>query len=199
MAEATIWSSGDDKITYDDATNTFAFYIDNTKTFSIYYDTESAIWFTSNANIRSNGHVNIHLDDNNNQTDRQFRIYAGSGTSELLLSIPQSSASALLNRSLEINGDAAVDKLQCSSLNMEAGNVIDLNDGGSTAKLDYDVTNSIIRVRIGGGRISLGESYLVLYPRSAPGSPAEGTVYYDSSAKKLKLFNGTSWETISSS
>lgn len=37
------------------------------------------------------------------------------------------------------------------------------------------------------------------YPGSAPGSPVEGWVYYDSTAKKLKVYTGTAWETISSS
>jgi hypothetical protein len=36
-------------------------------------------------------------------------------------------------------------------------------------------------------------------PMSAPSSPQEGTVYYDSTAKKLKVYNGSAWETISSS
>ena len=36
-------------------------------------------------------------------------------------------------------------------------------------------------------------------PRSAPSSPNEGDVYYDSTAQKLKVYNGSSWETITSS
>lgn len=35
--------------------------------------------------------------------------------------------------------------------------------------------------------------------RSAPASPVEGVFYYDSTANKLKVYNGSSWETISSS
>jgi len=201
MAEVNIWSSGDDKITYDDATNTFAFYIDNTKTFSIYYDTESAIWFTSNANIRSNGHVNIHLDNNDNQSDRLFRVYAGSGTSDLLLSIPQFATEvAILNRGLGVNGDVIVDKFQCLSLDMEAGSSIRLNSGeATTASLQYDSITSTIKISVDDGMLLVGESYLLFSPRSAPIPAYEGMVYYDSSAKKLKLYNGTSWQTISSS
>lgn len=37
-----------------------------------------------------------------------------------------------------------------------------------------------------------------LRPSAAPGSPFEGMVYYDSVAKKLKVYNGASWETITS-
>jgi len=35
-------------------------------------------------------------------------------------------------------------------------------------------------------------------PGSAPGTPAEGDVYYDSTAHKLKVWTGSAWETISS-
>jgi len=38
-----------------------------------------------------------------------------------------------------------------------------------------------------------------LVPMSAPSSPAEGTVYYDSSAHKLKVYTNSGWQTISSS
>jgi hypothetical protein len=36
-------------------------------------------------------------------------------------------------------------------------------------------------------------------PMSAPSNPTAGTVYYDSSENKLKVYNGSAWETISSS
>lgn len=39
---------------------------------------------------------------------------------------------------------------------------------------------------------------LKFIPTSAPSSPKEGDVYYDSTAKKLKFYNGTAWETITS-
>jgi len=35
-------------------------------------------------------------------------------------------------------------------------------------------------------------------PRAAPASPIEGEIYYDSTAKKFKFYNGTAWETITS-
>jgi len=40
---------------------------------------------------------------------------------------------------------------------------------------------------------------LKLTPTSEPSSPLEGMVYYDSTANKLKVYTGISWETISSS
>jgi len=39
---------------------------------------------------------------------------------------------------------------------------------------------------------------MVLKPSSAPGTPVEGHFYYDSVAKKLKFYNGTAWETVTS-
>jgi hypothetical protein len=36
-------------------------------------------------------------------------------------------------------------------------------------------------------------------PYSAPNSPTAGQVYYDSATNKLKVYNGTAWETITSS
>jgi hypothetical protein len=38
----------------------------------------------------------------------------------------------------------------------------------------------------------------IFYPVSSPPQTTEGTVFYDSAAKKLKVYNGTSWETIQS-
>ena len=40
---------------------------------------------------------------------------------------------------------------------------------------------------------------ILLVPRTAPESPEEGDLYYDSAANKLKLYNGASWETVTSS
>jgi len=35
-------------------------------------------------------------------------------------------------------------------------------------------------------------------PGSAPGTPVEGDVYYDSTDHKLKVYTGAAWETVSS-
>lgn len=39
-------------------------------------------------------------------------------------------------------------------------------------------------------------SYIDLTPRTSAPSAAEGRVYYDSSAKKLKYYNGSSWVEV---
>jgi hypothetical protein len=49
-----------------------------------------------------------------------------------------------------------------------------------------------------GGNVSVG-SCLIYTPTSAPSSPVEGMVYYDSSAHKLKVYTNSGWQTISSS
>lgn len=40
---------------------------------------------------------------------------------------------------------------------------------------------------------------MVLNPSAEPGAPEEGQFYYDSTAKKLKVYNGTAWEEVTSS
>jgi hypothetical protein len=44
----------------------------------------------------------------------------------------------------------------------------------------------------------LTRNALIIYPTTAPASPAAGWVYYDNSLKKLRVYNGTAWETITS-
>lgn len=53
------------------------------------------------------------------------------------------------------------------------------------------------------GNLHVGSSvqistFMKLTPGTAPSGPTEGTVYYDSTAHKLKVYTGSSWETISS-
>ena len=52
----------------------------------------------------------------------------------------------------------------------------------STAKFGFDVTRGA----------------LILLSTTAPASPSEGWLYFDSSAKKLKVYSGTAWETVTS-
>ena len=40
------------------------------------------------------------------------------------------------------------------------------------------------------------ESLLTLKPRSTPSSPSEGDIYYDSTSKRVRVYNGTSWRDM---
>jgi len=63
------------------------------------------------------------------------------------------------------------------------GGNIGIGTNSPTAKLDVDGKAKIRDV-------------LQLPPRSQPSTATEGDVYYDSSAKKLKIYNGTAWKTV---
>jgi|GEM_PF-5083365 len=103
--------------------------------------------------------------------------------------------------------------------------VISFQTGGATkGQINYDhnatAANEVMYIRVGGslnnvmtlagtGAVDVindftagtiaSDGEITFTPTSAPGSPSEGDVYYDSVAKKLKVYNGTSWETITSS
>lgn len=47
------------------------------------------------------------------------------------------------------------------------------------------------------GSTTIG-TFMKLTPGTAPGSPTEGMVYYDSTLHKLKVYTGSAWETITS-
>lgn len=47
------------------------------------------------------------------------------------------------------------------------------------------------------GSTTIG-TFMKLTPGTAPSSPTRGTVYYDSTANKLKVYTGSAWETITS-
>ena len=63
----------------------------------------------------------------------------------------------------------------------------------------YDVSlgGDVYKVYCALGGSALG--YMTMTPRAEPGTPDEGMVYYDSTANKLKVYTGSSWETITSS
>ena len=66
------------------------------------------------------------------------------------------------------------------------------NSSGYKAFAVYNATETTpeFYMNTGGGP--------VFVPRSAPSSPAEGEVYYDSVANKLKVYTGAAWETMTS-
>jgi hypothetical protein len=71
------------------------------------------------------------------------------------------------------------------------------SDGGSVAvtvnasgNVGIGTTNPSQKLEVNGA--------IKCTPTSAPASPTAGTVYYDSTANKLKVYTGTVWETITS-
>lgn len=48
------------------------------------------------------------------------------------------------------------------------------------------------------GAVLHNDGSVTLKPTAAPSSPQEGQLYYDSTAKKLKFYNGTAFETVTS-
>jgi hypothetical protein len=60
--------------------------------------------------------------------------------------------------------------------------------------------NSSLNIQSLGGMYSAfwNGSIVELAPTTAPGSPAEGFIYYDSASHKLKVRTAAAWETITS-
>lgn len=84
---------------------------------------------------------------------------------------------------------------------------INRNSTGNTIINDIYINENAIN-SFGLGSVVVGGSsthalhvcsLLKLNPTTTPTSPTTGMVYYDSSANKLKLYNGTAWETVTSS
>ena len=100
-----------------------------------------------------------------------YRVGYGSGGVDNTLMIENSASTTPL-----IGGDFANDKV---------GINIDIN--GSTSNLTHTLTV--------GGSVKLSE-VLHITPGTAPTTPAEGDVYYDSTLKKLRVFTGSVWENL---
>lgn len=98
------------------------------------------------------------------------------------------------------------------------GSVVD-GGAGTNRHITLDATASIDRITVAGSYLDCvvddnGTHYEgdyfncaglswhfnqgVYRPASAPATPEEGMVYYDSAAKKLKVYTGAAWETITS-
>ncbi len=69
------------------------------------------------------------------------------------------------------------------------------------AKLEFatsDGTSQTGEVRMtieSNGRVNIA-TVLKLTPGTAPGTPEEGDIYYDSSENKVKVYTGSSWENL---
>jgi hypothetical protein len=83
-AGINVWSSGDDRITYDDATNTFQFRVDGKPRMDITEDADNAvIALNGHGTIRSNGDLRVHLDQNQDAgypSASAFQIFNGSNS-----------------------------------------------------------------------------------------------------------------------
>jgi len=96
-----------------------------------------------------------------------------------------------------------------SATTVEGADIISTGVTGTTKylRVDGDGTSSWQTVTIptdfvsaaSGGTFSgaVTAPSIVLTPGSAPGSPAEGAIYYDSTSDTVKVYNGTSWISLS--
>jgi len=120
-------------------------------------------------------------------------------------------------------GRALVGAITTGKITMNNGETIDNDTDGLinvTGKLnctgDFSVATNKLTVASASGNTVIGGTLSVtgaatftasidigtfanFTPGSAPGTPAEGDVYYDSTAHKLKVWTGSAWETITSS
>lgn len=71
-------------------------------------------------------------------------------------------------------------------------------DGGYVDNSGNAQLNNCHFTATGFGSIENRSKTVGLIPSAAPSSPLEGMVYYDTTANKLKVYNGTTWETITS-
>ncbi|MBI4469902.1 MAG: hypothetical protein HY650_11345, partial [Acidobacteria bacterium] len=79
-APTNVWSSGNDRITHDDATKTYQFIIDGNARMDITQDgNNGVIALNGHGMIRSNGDVRIHLDENQADapTEAAFKVMNG--------------------------------------------------------------------------------------------------------------------------
>ncbi len=61
---------------------------------------------------------------------------------------------------------------------------------------DGSGSNSAVSMTLENDSSVTIESLLTLKPRSTPSSPSEGDIYYDSTSKRVRVYNGTSWRDM---
>jgi len=91
-------------------------------------------------------------------------------------------------------------ELSCPTLNkyyIDSGASLVIADAVFTNASGVEGSGKVIDMTT--GNIILYGGGIVYTPTSAPSSPPIGTVYYDSSAQKLKVYTSSGWQTISSS
>lgn len=75
--------------------------------------------------------------------------------------------------------------------NANIGGLMKSATGNVTGNLAAGNANIVASATIG--------TFMKLTPGTAPGTPAEGMVYYDAASHVLKYYNGSTWRTITSS
>ncbi len=87
-AAVNIWSSGNDRITYDDATKSFQFVVDGSDRVEIAQDSNNdVIGLKGHGTIRSNGDLRIHLDANQleSPTEASLKVFNGNNNSVFIV------------------------------------------------------------------------------------------------------------------
>lgn len=154
------------------------------------------IGYYSSANIEGSNNISFGSLAGANQTSGDNNVYLGSGSRQYVSTAASNNVmigraagqSAPGSGNIFIGYNAGTDEPNSNRLYIE-------NSGaGYTSALIYGEfdtdllkLNATVKIR----------DLLNLVPRaSAPSVPAEGDVYYDSVAKKIKVYNGTTWKTL---
>ena len=70
------------------------------------------------------------------------------------------------------------------------------NDNRLGVNIDYSGNGANLTHTLTVGGTAKIQDVLNLQPGSAPVTPEEGDIYFDSTTKKLRVFNGTAWDDL---
>jgi len=80
-----------------------------------------------------------------------------------------------------------------SGRNEQGSNKLVVENSNSTSPLIYgEFDNDIVQIN---GSLNISQ-FIRLVPTAAPASPEKGTMYYDSSDDKVKIWTGSAWENL---
>ncbi|MBI2304691.1 MAG: hypothetical protein HYU86_08110 [Chloroflexi bacterium] len=123
-----------------------------------------------------------------------LRIYNGNGTQELALyhngsNAVLSATGAPLTLIPEANYDAVLQVSGTGQIDLRAP----IKNSGVGGEIDgrVDFQDDVV---VGAGKLFRAGT-----AAAAPASPSAGDIYFDTAAGKLKVYNGTTWETVTSS